>query len=134
MSDYAELLRQMTKGTLDAGAFCHVDHIGVAYEALAQNTYFEALYLVATGIDKAATKAGATDKFNVTITATFMSLIAERMGQGTYRDAQDFIDRNPDLACGAPLRFLFSTARLASDQARRIALLPDLPMRDRASG
>jgi len=133
MSDYAELLRQMTKGTLDAGAFCHADHIGVAYEALAHSTYFEALYMVAAGIDNAATRAGATDKFNATITATFMSLIAERMGQGKYQDAQDFIDRNPDLVRGTPLRSLFSTARLASDQARRIALLPDLLRRDRAS-
>lgn len=44
MSDYTELLDQMAKGTLDAGAFRHMDHIGVAYEALASNPFFDTLY------------------------------------------------------------------------------------------
>ena len=126
MTDYTVLLDQLVDGTLDAGTFRHVDHIGVAYQALAHHEFFDALHIVATGIDRAATRAGATDKFNATITSAFMSLIAERMGQGTHRNAQDFIDRNADLATGAPLKSLYSRARLASDQARRVALMPDL--------
>ena len=63
-----------------------------------------------------------------------MSLIAERMGQNAYTNAQDFIDRNPDLATGAPLRAMYSQARLSSDQARRVALMPDLPGADRMFG
>ena len=134
MTDFAKLLEQMKNDTLDAGAFRHVDHIGVAYEALDRHSFFDALHMVATGIDRAARRAGALDKFNATITATFMSLIAERMGAEDYHNAQDFINRNTDLARGTPLRVLYSSARLNSDQARLIALLPDQPMTDHASG
>ncbi len=127
MTGYAQLLDRMADGTLDAGRFGHVDHIGVAYEALRRFSYFEALATVAKGIDDAAKRAGATDKFNATVTAAYMSLIAERMDERHYDNARDFIDRNPDLTGGAPLRALYSPARLASGRARRLALLPDLP-------
>jgi len=126
MSDYARQLDELINDTLDAGGFRHVDHIGVAYEALDRNGFFDALHIVAKGIDNAATRAGATDKFNATITAAFMSIIAERMEAQDYRDAQDFIDRNPDLVAGKPLKGFYSRERLVSDQARRVALMPDL--------
>lgn len=126
MSDYARQLDELINDTLDAGAFRHVDHIGVAYEALERHVFFDALHIVAKGITKAAARAGATDKFNATITAAFMSIIAERMEKGAYDGAQDFIDRNPDLVSCAPLKGLYSRDRLVSDQARRVALMPDL--------
>lgn len=134
MTDYPRLLEKLADDTLDAATFRHADHIGVAYAALSRHGYFDALHMVATGIDRAATRAGATDKFNATITAAFMSLIAERMEQATYSDAQDFMDRNPDLVTGAPLHQMYSQGRLGSDRARRIALSPDLPRTDRATG
>ncbi|PCH71875.1 MAG: hypothetical protein COC12_07130 [Rhodobacteraceae bacterium] len=127
MTDYARLLNQLTTDTLDAATFRHVDHLGVAYQALANSGFFDALHTVATGIDRAATRAGALDKFNATITVAFMCLIAERMVANPYDNAQDFIDRNPDLVTGAPLRALYSPERMTSARARRIALLPDLP-------
>ncbi len=127
MTDYARLLDQMATDTLDAATFRHVDHVGVAYQALANHGFFDALHMVATGIDRAATRAGALDKFNATITVAFMCLIAERMAADPYDHAQDFIDRNSDLVTGAPLRALYSPARMVSERARRIALLPDLP-------
>ena len=126
MSDYARQLNDLIDGTLDAGGFRHVDHIGVAYEALDRNGFFDALHIVATGIDRAAARAGATDKFNATITAAFMSIIAERMEKGAYDGAQDFIDRNPDLVAGKPLMGFYSRERLVSEQARRVVLMPDL--------
>jgi hypothetical protein len=55
-----------------------------------------------------------------------MSLIAERMEAQARCNALDFTDRKPDLTTGAPLRALYSHARLTSDQARRVVLLPDL--------
>ena len=133
MTKYARQLDELVAATLDASAFRHVDHIGVAYEALMQHSYFDALHLVATGIDRVATKAGATDKFNATITGAFMSLIAERMEARACYNVQEFIDRNPDLTTGAPLKMLYSPARLTSDQARRVALLPDLTGTDGCS-
>jgi len=126
MSDYARQLDDLIAGTLDAGGFRHVDHIGVAYEALERHGFFDALHIVANGITNAAARAGATDKFNATITAAFMSIIAERMEKGAYDGAQDFIDRNPDLVSGEPLKGFYSRERLVSERARRVALMPDL--------
>ena len=125
MTDYNDLLDQLCTNSLDASTFRHEDHIGVAYEALTRYGFFEALYLVATGIERAAMRAGAMDKFHATITLAFMSLIAERIGMAAYSDARDFIGRNGDLRQGAPLRALYSPERLASDRARQVALLPD---------
>ncbi len=125
MSRHADLLRQMVEGTLDARDFGHGDHVGVTFEALRRHPFFEALHIVADGIDAAARRAGAKDKFNATITLAFVCLIAERMDTAPRLSAQAFIDANPDLTAGAPLRALYSPERLGSARARRVALLPD---------
>lgn len=118
-------LEALTSGNLDPDSFRHRDHIGVAYEALSRHDFFEAAARVASSIRRLAEKAGAPEKFNATITLAFMSLIAERMATTVYCDAEDFIVRNPDLACGGVLKPWYSDQRLKSDLARSILLLPD---------
>jgi len=127
MTDFASKLDQMIAGTLDAAGFSHADHIGVAYEALLRHDFFVALGIVADGIQQAAGRAGADRKFNATVTLTFMSVIAERMAAKAFRDADEFIAANPDLLNGEAVLTRFSQSRLASETARRVALLPDLP-------
>ena len=124
-TDYSDLFRQMQAGTLHTCDFGHQAHIGVAFQALDSLPFFEALAAFARGIQAAATASGAPDKFNATVTLAFMSLIAERRASGIYRDAADFVARNPDLLSKDLLRRWYSPDLLGSDLARRVALLPD---------
>jgi len=122
---YRALLDQMAADTLQACDFGHREHIGVAWEAVGRLPFFEALALFARGIQGAAARAGAADKFHATVTLAFLSLIAERAGQGDYRDADDFIDANPDLQAPDVLAPWYSPDRLGMALARSVALMPD---------
>ncbi len=123
--DYFAKLRRLSAGTLDPSEFRHLDHIGVAYEALSRHDFFEAASAVATGIRALAEKAGAPHKFNATVTWAYLSLISERMRTTEHRSADDFIERNPDIAARGALAPWYSSKRLASDLARSTVLLPD---------
>ena len=125
MTDYENLYDELVNGTLDAATFRHVDHIGVAHQALTRAGFFDAVATVANGIAAAARRAGADSKFNATITFAYMSLIAERMAQMPGASTHDFIAANPDLISGEAVRRFYSTRRMTSDTAREIALLPD---------
>ena len=125
--DYFGKLQRLVAGTLDAGEFGHLDHVGVAYEALARHDFFDAAGVMASGIRNLAERAGVPDKFHATITWAFLSLIAERMRTTEHESAADFIDRNPDIGSGSALASWYSDRRLKSDLARSIVLLPDVP-------
>lgn len=136
MTRYETKLAELCDDTLDASTFTHADHIGVAYEALAQHDFLTALTTVSRGIERAALRAGATDKFNTTITLAYMSEIAELMAQDLRADADSFMKAHPHLVQGSPLK-RYSAGRATSELARKTALLPDLPASvktDRASG
>lgn len=122
---YHDKLKRLIAGTLDAGGFTHLDHVGVAYEALARHDFFHAAAHIASGLRKMAERAGAPEKFNATITWAFMSLIAERMAAKEYWGAEDFIARNHDLGRRTALTPWYSPTRLKSASARSVALLPD---------
>ena len=122
---YVRLLDEMRTDTLHACDFGHADHIGVAYQALEECAFFDALALFARGIQGAAARSGAKDKFNATVTFAFMSLIAERRASDTYADAGDFIARNPDLSTRGLLCKWYSPEVLASATARAVAVMPD---------
>lgn len=126
--DHGRTLRSLMDGTLAPADFGHRDHVGVAYEALRQGDFFDAACRVASGIRSLTERAGVPGKFNATITWAFLSLIAERMGTTEHTDAEDFIRRNPDLGNGSALSPWYSRARLTSDLARSVALLPDRPV------
>ncbi len=122
---YRAKLTKLLAGTLDPAGFSHLDHVGVAYEALARHDFFHAAAHVASGLQDVAGRAGAPEKFNATITWAFLSLIAERMATTDHLNAEEFISRNPDLAGGAALSPWYSQGRLKSAVARTVALLPD---------
>ena len=124
-TDYADLFRHMEAGTLHTCDFSHEAHIGVAYQALEAYPFFDALAVFAKGIHAAAAASGAEDKFHATVTLAFMSLIAERRANGTYRDAADFVDRNQDLRSKDVLDRWYSADLLGRDLARSVALMPD---------
>ena len=125
MSHYAKLTRSFEARDLDARAFRHLDHVGVAYEMLRSYDFLDASVKYARSIDEIATKAGAPDKFNVTITLAFMSLIAERMRATQHADYDDFIAQNQELLSKDVLNKWYSPERLRSNLARSVFLMPD---------
>lgn len=122
---YLGKLQRLMSGTLDPAEFRHMDHIGVTYEALARHEFFDAAYRVSSALRALAERAGVPDKFNATMTWAYMSLIAERMRTTEHQSAEEFIDRNPDIACSAALAPWYSQQRLKSELARSTVLLPD---------
>ena len=122
---YEMLLDAMRRDDLHACDFGHADHVGVAYQALEEMEFFDALALFARGIRGAAERAGATGKFSATVTLAYMSLIAERRATGTYSDADDFVARNPDLGAPGLLGRWYSPEVLDSALAREVVVMPD---------
>lgn len=125
MTDYCEMTRAFERGEVDAAGFSHKDHVGVAWTMLRAYPFLDAACRYGTQIERLALGAGAPDKFNVTITLAFLSLIAERQAATNSPTAATFLEQNPDLLCGNPLKSLYSAQRLANGAAREIFLLPD---------
>ncbi|MEM7254283.1 MAG: hypothetical protein AAF493_22930, partial [Pseudomonadota bacterium] len=71
-----------------------------------------------------ATKAGAPEKFHVTITLAFLSVIAERMAERSWTDFETFIAENEDLMRRDFLRAWYSDERLNTQRARELFVLP----------
>jgi hypothetical protein len=125
MTDYKTMLERFQRGEIDPGCFRHADHVGVAYEALARHGFFKALQIYADGLMALVEKAGVPEKFNATVTFAYMSVIAERMQSAPAESAENFIAANPEILSGNVLS-RYSKARMQSDLARNVALLPDL--------
>ena len=122
-----ELARSFEARSLDAAAFSHRDHVGVAYEMLRSYDFMEASARYAEGLRFLAMSAGVPDKFNATITLAFLSLIAERMRTTEHTDYDGFISQNRDLLSTDILQKWYAPERLRSDLARSVFLLPDPP-------
>lgn len=125
MIDYQQMLTRFQRGEIDPAAFRHADHIGVAFEALTRHGFFKALDIYADGLMALVEKAGVPEKFNATVTFAYMSAIAERMHRQSPVSSTEFIMENPELL-SADVLGRYSKARLESDVARQVALLPDL--------
>jgi hypothetical protein len=125
-TNYSELTDSFEQCDIDAGAFAHADHVGVAYEMLTRYDFLEASMRYARCINTIATAAGAADKFNVTITLAFLSLIAERMHTTEYTSYEEFLDKNPDVLEKTALNQWYTSDRLASELARSVFLMPEV--------
>lgn len=123
--NYVELARSFEDCDIDASAFGHIDHIGVAYEMLRTYDFLNASLKYSECINTIATRAGAGQKFNTTITLAFLSLIAERMEASRHETFDKFIAQNRDLLSGNVLARWYSPERLRSVLARTVFLMPD---------
>ncbi|CUH45057.1 hypothetical protein [Ruegeria atlantica] len=111
---------------IDNTTFEHAEHVQVAYDLLRKYDFIDAAAIYAKGIRALAAKAGAPDKFNLTITYALMSLIAERLASSQSSTFEAFIAENPDLMAKTALSQWYPQERLNSALARRIFLLPDV--------
>jgi hypothetical protein len=131
---YEALLLALKAGTLNPAGFSHRDHIGIAVAALRRHSFFEAMLIVADGLQGVTQRAGVPEKFNATITMASMSLIAERLEGDDGAPIDAFIDRHPDLLSIALMRDAYPDGRLTSDLGRHVGLLPAAAFAPRAQG
>ena len=122
--NYAKITRSFEAHELDNAAFHHADHVRVAHDLLCKYAFIDAVAIYAKGIKTLATKAGAPQKFNTTITYAFMSLIAERMTTAGQSDFDAFVSKSPDFLSKNALGKWYTSERQQSDLARTVFLLP----------
>lgn len=91
----AEFLAVFEAGALDPRTFDHAAHIRAGFLLLGSTDFLDAARRYGRAVQALAEKAGAPEKFNVTITLAFLSLIAERMADEATAGA--FIAKHPDL-------------------------------------
>jgi hypothetical protein len=120
----SDLLAQFEAFEVDPAEFGHQQHVQVAYEMLNRYSFLDACAKYANAINTIATNAGASDKFNVTITLVFLSLIAERVSASKESSFEAFLAQNDDLLSKDALSKWYSPEQLNSDFARRHFLLP----------
>ena len=118
------VLKRLEAQAFEPGKFGHREHVIGAWEALRTYEFTEALHRYSHALRSFAEAAGAGDKFNVTMTVAFASLIAERMADDEAESGARFVDANPDLSRQALQKF-YSPRRLSSPVAKDIFLLPD---------
>ena len=121
---YSQITQQFETHTIDPTTFSHQEHVLVAYEMLLQHSFLDASMKYAKGIETMAIKAGAPEKFHMTITMAFLSLIAERLHQTKAPTFKEFLAQNQDLLSKSVLNRWYSNTELQSDFARTHLLLP----------
>ena len=118
------LLQKFESGEIEVSRFGHREHLQTAWEMLQAYPFIEAVARYARQLQGLATAAGAPEKFNLTVTMCFMSLIAEAMEATPDLDFDRFCEAHPELLHN-PLTYWYSDQRLGNDLARRIFLMPD---------
>lgn len=111
--------------SLHPASFHHADHVRVAFDLLRHHDFIDAAAAYAKGIRTIAANAGVPQKFNLTITYAFISLIAERLAANPVDTFDTFVLANPDLMNKDVLTRWYREDRLNSDMARTLFLLPD---------
>ncbi|WP_422384745.1 hypothetical protein [Roseibium album] len=123
--NYGDLTDLFEARILDARSFTHRDHIGVACQMLQRYDFLEAAARYGSALKEIATKAGASGKFNTTVTLVFLGLLAERMEVTPHANFDEFLERNPDLFSRSLMDAWYSKERVSSENARQMFLLPD---------
>lgn len=126
MSDLTgDLLTRFEAQQIAPSEFGHRQHVQVAFEMLHRYGYIDACTKYSRIIKTMAEAAGASHKFNVTITFAFLSLIAQRISQDSgIRSFETFIASNKDLMSRSVLNAWYSSEELQSEFARTHFMLP----------
>ncbi|MER5636926.1 hypothetical protein ABT095_08220 [Kitasatospora sp. NPDC002227] len=124
MDTSADLFDELfTQVRTAAGRFGHREHLELAWLAVRRVGLREAVALVAEGIRRTATAAGAPEKFHATMTRAWVELVAR------HADAPDFdtvLAAHPELLDQQLLHRHYTPETLASPGARAYWVEPDL--------
>jgi hypothetical protein len=119
-------LTRFLRGELDADGFTHREHVRMAFELLRRHDFAESLLHCSRALRAMLARAGRAEAFNLTVTAAFLALIAERLSScGDAADFETFARANPDLLGKSILARWYRPQRLGSEAARRTFLMPD---------
>lgn len=132
MTDARMDLARFMRGETDPRAFSHREHVRMAFEMLLRHDFVETALHYSRALRALTLRAGHPEKFHLTITVAFLSLVAERMQGRGIPDFDAFAEANPDLLDNLVLGRLYSAERLLSEAARTTFLLPE-PLRPGAS-
>ena len=121
----SDLLRRFERHELPAAEFGHREHVQMAFEMLHKYGYTDTCARYSAALRAIAAAAGADDKFHVTITLAFLSVIAERIhADPTCTEFATFLARNEDLLARDLLARWYTHDELRSEFARSHFLLP----------
>jgi hypothetical protein len=118
------LVERFLNREIAATDFTHEMHVRVGWALLHRMPYHEALARIAATIKFMAEREGHPQKFNTTITAAFLALIAEHVAEHKEASWQDFIAANPALTDKQVLTRWYPIERLHSPAARETFLMP----------
>lgn len=118
---FGALLREAMTG---AERFGHRQHVRLTWLAVRRHGATAALDLIADGIRRTATDAGAPQKFHVTMTRAWVELVAHHADDAT--DFEEFAARHPELLDKELLARHYRPGTLAGTQARTTWVEPDL--------
>ncbi|KZN43268.1 hypothetical protein [Pseudoalteromonas luteoviolacea] len=126
--DDLTFLKQFKELSLDPVYFDHIGHIRIACLYLNKYSEEEANTRVCHDIKVYAESLGAKDKFNITVTATLVKIIARRINVSEDNSWKAFIINNQDLVTNAigVLAEHMSKERMFSATAKVQILTPDL--------
>ncbi|MEV7525116.1 hypothetical protein [Streptomyces sp. NPDC091371] len=112
--------------TAAAGRFGHREHVHLTWLAVRRFGMPDALRLIDEGIRSTAAKAGAPEKYHVTLTRAWAELVAHHAAGSGEGDFTAFTDRHPELLDKhLPARF-YRPGTLAAPRARTDWVEPDL--------
>ncbi|MFB7619130.1 hypothetical protein [Kitasatospora sp. NPDC056181] len=121
--EFGALLAEVTAA---AGRFGHREHVHLTWLAVRAVGVPAAVSLVGDGILRTATKAGAPQKYHVTLTRAWVELVGHHAAEHGGDDFADFADRHPDLLDkDLPARY-YRAATLDSPEAKAGWVEPDL--------
>ncbi|MGW6709087.1 hypothetical protein ACWGDE_29945 [Streptomyces sp. NPDC054956] len=112
-----------------ADRFGHRQHVQLTWLAVRRHGVPSAATLVAEGIQRTATAAGAPQKYHATLTRAWVELVGHHATRAPAGDAEDFdafADRNPDLLDKDLLARFYRPGTLAAPEARTTWVEPDL--------
>jgi hypothetical protein len=115
----------MAEVMASADRFGHREHLHLAWLAVRRYGASAAPALISDGIQRTARYAGAPQKYHATMTEAWTRLVAHHVPEGPDNFA-GFLGRFPGLLDKRLLTGHYSSTRLASPEARRAWVAPDL--------
>jgi hypothetical protein len=117
-------LERFEQGLIDPADFDHEAHVRMAYAMCAHYPFDEALARFARGLRALCARAGSPQKYHMTVTVAFLSLVAERRIATVASGWSDFIAANAELLDTRHLESWYPRDMLASPLARETFVLP----------
>ena len=127
-SHIEQVVEAFEKATIDAADFDHEAHLLVGWRYLQDLSLLDAIKRFSGALKRLTRKLGVASKYHETITWFYLIKIAERCRGKAATDWPAFKAANPDLfACDPSIvRQYYSESLLASEDARRLFVFPDL--------